>query len=85
MDITEWLAALREQWERNASAISALRDLPSARGTRSVLDTIESNQRSVEDAVVALSNLARVGGRVRGRKPAWIIVIEESIASRGDS
>ena len=82
MDTTEMLQQLKQDWERNASAISVLRDLPRAPGTSRVLMNLQERQRYVEDAVVALSNLGRIHGKVRGRKPAWIIAIEESIASR---
>ena len=82
MEITQMLDQLKVVWERNASAIAALDELPAARGTTGVLESLRNHQTCVEDAVVALSRLARVGGKVRGRKPAWITSVENAIAGR---
>ena len=76
------LDELRDEREQIASAIGALENLPGSRETKKVLAYLEKNRLLVEDAVLALANLARSRGKTRGRRPTWIAEIKEARDSR---
>ncbi len=82
LDIGSILDQLRREHEQVANAASALKNLTSSRAEEKVLDTLVQKQNLIEDAVVALENLARAQGKRRGRRPAWINEVTERRASR---
>ena len=82
MDITDLRGKLRKERAQIISAADALKSLDRGKETRKVVDGLVRERELVEDAVVALDNLARCRGRRRGRRAAWIVEVQEAIKNR---
>lgn len=82
MDFKQVLNELRKDHEKAVNAVSALNNLGGSRAIAKALGAVQQERMLIEDAVVAIEDLARSRKKSRGRRAGWILAIRESIAQR---